>query len=102
MKQDRKQKIAIAPVITGTAEDYSLLREYFRETSAKGLSAPDGRLRHYSPKTIEKWHLAYKHSDLLALSGTSISLPKGWNLLLRKANAKFDLRLKYAFFSGKG
>ena len=53
MAQDRKQQIAlmrydaITPVMTGTAGDYSSLREYFRETSAKGLPAPDGRLRHY-------------------------------------------------------
>lgn len=79
MEQDRKQQIAlmrygaIAPVITGTAGDYSSLREYFRETSAKGLCAPDGRLRHYSPKTIEKWYLAYKHSGFDALIPASRS-----------------------------
>lgn len=79
MDQDRKQQIAlmkygaIAPLVIGAAGDYSSLNEYFRETSAKGISDPDGKVRHYSPGTIEKWYLAYKHSGFDALIPASRS-----------------------------
>ena len=59
MDQDRKQSIAlmrysaIAPLISGTQTDYESLSAFFREVSAKGLKAPNGELRHYSPATIE-------------------------------------------------
>ena len=63
MEQEKKQAVAlmrylaIAPLITGTQEDYESLSAYFRTVSAKGIKAPDGSLRHYSPGTLEKWYL---------------------------------------------
>ena len=79
MEQEKKQAVAlmrysaIAPIITGTQEDYGSLSAYFRAASAKGIKAPDGSLRHYSPGTLEKWYLAYKKSgfDALIPSGRS-------------------------------
>ena len=79
MEQEKKQTVAlmrysaIAPIITGTQEDYESLSAYFRTASAKGIKAPDGSLRHYSPGTLEKWYLAYKKSgfDALIPSGRS-------------------------------
>lgn len=79
MEQEKKQAVAlmrysaIAPIITGTQEDYTSLSAYFRAVSAKGIKAPDGSLRHYSPGTLEKWYLAYKNSgfDALIPSGRS-------------------------------
>lgn len=59
MEQEKKQAVAlmrysaIAPLITGTQEDYESLSAYFRTVSAKGIKAPDGSLRHYSPGTLE-------------------------------------------------
>ena len=59
MEQEKKQEVAlmrysaIAPLITGTQEDYESLSAYFRTVSAKGIKAPDGSLRHYSPGTLE-------------------------------------------------
>ena len=73
MEQEKKQAVAlmrysaIAPIITGTQEDYESLSAYFRTASAKGIKAPDGSLRHYSPGTLEKWYLAYKKSGFDAL-----------------------------------
>lgn len=73
MKQEKKQAVAlmrysaIAPLITGTQEDYESLSAYFRTVSAKGIKAPDGSLRHYSPGTLEKWYLAYRKSGFDAL-----------------------------------
>ena len=79
MEQEKKQAVAlmrysaIAPLITGTQEDYESLSAYFRTISAKGIKAPDGSLRHYSPGTLEKWYLSYKKSgfDALVPSGRS-------------------------------
>lgn len=48
MEQEKKQAVAlmrysaIAPLITGTQEDYESLSAYFRAASAKGIKAPDG------------------------------------------------------------
>lgn len=59
MEQEKKQAVAlmrysaIAPLITGTQEDYESLSAYFRTASAKGIKAPDGSIRHYSPGTLE-------------------------------------------------
>ena len=79
MNQDKKQTIAlmrysaIAPLISGTQTDYESLSAFFREVSAKGLIAPNGELRHYSPGTIEKWYHSYKKNgfDALIPSGRS-------------------------------
>lgn len=79
MDQEKKQAVAlmrysaIAPLITGTSDDFSSLNAYFRTTAAKGIKAPDGTLRHYSPGTLEKWYLAYKKHgfDALVPSGRS-------------------------------
>lgn len=68
MDKEKKQEIAlmryssIAPLITDTQGDYPSLNAYFRAVSAKGIKAPDGSVRHYSPGTIEKWYLTYKKS----------------------------------------
>jgi len=73
MEQKKKQAVApmrysdIAPIITGTQEDYESLSAYFRTASAKGIKAPDGSLRHYSPGTFEKWYFSYKKSGFEAL-----------------------------------
>ena len=56
---------AIAPLITGTQEDYESLSAYFRTASAKGIKAPDGSLRHYSPGTLGKRYLAYRNPVLM-------------------------------------
>lgn len=64
---------AIAPLITGTQDEYESLSAYFRTASAKGIKAPDGTLRNYSPATLQKWYLAYRKSgfDALIPSGRS-------------------------------
>ena len=79
MNQDKKQSIAlmrysaIAPLISGTQDDYESLSAFFREVSAKGIKAPNGEIRHYSPATLEKWYLNYKKHgfDALIPSGRS-------------------------------
>ena len=76
MDEKRKQSIAlmrysaISQIITGLNDDYSSLNSYFREVAAKGIKDPEGKLRHYSPGTIEKWYLAYKKGGFDALIPT--------------------------------
>ena len=79
MEQEKKQAVAlmrysaIAPLITGTQDDFVSMSAYFRTVSAKGIKAPDGSIRHYSPGTLQKWYLSYKKSgfDALIPSGRS-------------------------------
>ena len=67
MQEIKRQEVAlmrysaIAPLIAGTSEDYESLSAYYRDVSAKGIKAPNGEIRHYSPGTIQKWHLSYKN-----------------------------------------
>lgn len=97
MDQDKRQAIAlmkysaIAPLIIGTPEDYESLRAYYRDAAAKGIKAPDGQIRHYSPGTIQKWHLAYKSGGFDAL------LPTGRSDcgVSRKIDADLEEEIRY-------
>ena len=97
MDQNRKQAIAlmrysaISPLIAGTQEDYESLSAYYRDVSAKGIRDPDGKLRHYSPGTIQKWHLSYKKSGFDALVPTGRS-DCG---LSRKIGADLEEEIRY-------
>lgn len=79
MDQNKQQAVAlmrysaIAPLIAGTLDDYGSLRAYYRDVSAKGIKAPDGQIRHYSPGTIQKWHLSYKNGGFDGLLPTGRS-----------------------------
>ncbi len=79
MNQEKKQSIAlmrysaIAPLITGTTDEYESMSAFFRAVSAKGIKAPDGTIRNYSPGTLEKWYLAYKKNGFDALIPTGRS-----------------------------
>lgn len=79
MELEKKQAVAlmrysaIAPLITGTQEDYESLSAYFRTASAKEIKAPDGSFRHNSPKTLEKLYLSYRKSGFDALVPTGRS-----------------------------
>ena len=79
MDQNKRQAVAlmkysaISPLIAGTQEDYESLQAYYRFVSAKGVKAPDGQIHHYSPGTIQKWHLSYKNGGFDALLPTGRS-----------------------------
>ncbi len=97
MNQDKKQAIAlmrysaIAPLISGTDSDYESLSAYFRERSAKGIKAPDGEIRHYSPGTIEKWYFAYKKEGYDAL----VPLSRSDCGVSRKIDYELSEEIKY-------
>ncbi len=65
MDKGRKQGIApmrysaIAPLTTGLKEGYPSLKTFSRDAPAKGVTAPDGTLKHFAPVTIERWYRPY-------------------------------------------
>ena len=65
MNDSVKQKIAlmryqiIAPMVSGLI-DYASVSDFFFDASKKGISAPDGSIKHFSPATIERWYYTYK------------------------------------------
>lgn len=77
MNQEKMQSIAlmrysaIAPLISGLSENYASLDAFFRAVSEKGMIHPDGHLKHYAPKTIEKWYRNYLKSGFDSLVPTS-------------------------------
>lgn len=79
MEQEKKQQVAlmkysaIAPLITGAADDYPSASAFFRDAAAKGVKAPGGTIRHYSPMTIERWYQDYRKSGFDALIPTGRS-----------------------------
>ena len=64
---------AIAPLVAGLQEEYSSLEACFRDASIKGVTAPDGTVRHYAPATIEKWYRSYKQDGFDSLMPSSRS-----------------------------
>lgn len=77
MDQQKQHDIAlmrysvISPLITGLSDDYSSLEAFYRDASAKGVTHPDGSLKHYAPGTIEKWYRCYKQDGFDALIPTT-------------------------------
>ena len=65
MKQEQKQEIAlmryrtIAPLVAGLDDSFPSQAAFYEAASAKGVTAPDGRLRHFAPATIERWYCDY-------------------------------------------
>ena len=56
----------IAPVINGTFAEASAA-EYFRRVASKPIEAWGGKMRHYSPLTLEDWARKYKKDGIEAL-----------------------------------
>jgi putative transposase len=56
----------IAPLVNETYEAASK-NQYFRDIASKSHTLPDGKIIQFSPATIKKWFLAYKHKGFEAL-----------------------------------
>ena len=73
MDQNKKQDIAlvrysvIAPLITGLNDEYPSLSAFFASAAEKEYLMPDGRLRRFSPDSIERWYYQYNHGGFNAL-----------------------------------
>ena len=76
MDQKKRQAVAlmrysaIAPLITGLSDDFKSLTAFFNNASIKGVTHPDGTVKHYAPGTIEKWYRNYKDDGFDALIPT--------------------------------
>lgn len=77
---------AISPLITGLSEDFTSDSAFCRAVSAKGITAPDGSLKHYAPGTISKWYDDYRKGGFDAL------LPSGRNDLGKPRKLDDDLQ----------
>lgn len=77
MTQEQTQEIAlmrysvIAPLISGLQDSFPSHEAYFRDASAKGITAPDGTTKHYAPATIKKWYIRYNQGGFDALIPSS-------------------------------
>lgn len=65
MTQDEKHAVAlmrygaIAPLISGTKDDFQSLDDYYREAAEKSYPAPNGSTKHFSAASIERWYRSY-------------------------------------------
>lgn len=77
MTQEQTHDIAlmrysvIAPLISGLQDQYPSHEAFFRDASARGISAPDGTTKHFAPTTIKKWYNHYNKGGFDALIPSS-------------------------------
>lgn len=77
MTQEQTHDIAlmrysvIAPLISGLQDQYPSHEAFFRDASARGISAPDGTTKHFAPTTIKKWYNHYSKGGFDALIPSS-------------------------------
>ena len=64
---------AIAPLVAGLGDEYPSQAAFYREVSDKGITCPNGHVKHFSPDTIEKWYLCYKKKGFDGLMPVSRS-----------------------------
>lgn len=73
MNSQKQQEIAlaryaaIAPLVAGLDENYPSKNSFYEEVSSRGIPFPDGRVRHYSSATIERWYHDYQKYGFDAL-----------------------------------
>ena len=77
MIQEQTHEIAlmrysvIAPLISGLQDSFSSHEAFFRDASARGMTAPDGSTKHFAPTTIKKWYNHYNKGGFDALVPSS-------------------------------
>jgi len=90
----------IAPLVNETYEAVSK-NQYFRDIASKSHTLPDGEIIQFSPATIKKWFLAYKHKGFEALmpkSRLDIGTPR--NLDLNAIAKILELKGFYPYITG--
>lgn len=79
MNKDKTHAIAlmryslIAPLISGLSDQYESKEAFFRDVSAKGVSAPNGTIKHFAPTSIKRWYNNYQRGGFDALIPSSRS-----------------------------
>lgn len=77
MKQEKTHDIAlmrysiITPLISGLQDNYSSHEAFFRDTSVRRVTAPDGSTKHFAPTAIKKWYNNYNRGGFDALVPSS-------------------------------
>lgn len=77
MNQEKAHDIAlmrysiIAPLISGLQDSFSSHEAFFRDASARGVTALDGSTRYFAPTTIKKWYINYNRGGFDALVPSS-------------------------------
>lgn len=65
MSEEMRQQFAlmrygiIAPAICHTIPEGKTLKSFFEEAAEKAYSGPDGKVYHYTAKTLERWYYFY-------------------------------------------
>ena len=65
MELEKKQAVAlmrygaIAPVVNGLPDGSASISAYFRKVAEQGILRPDGTVKRYDEKTLEKWYRLY-------------------------------------------
>jgi transposase InsO family protein len=79
MTKDQAHAIAlmryflIAPLVSGLSDQYESKAAFFRDISAKGVSTPNGTIKHFAPSSIKRWYNNYQRGGFDALLPTSRS-----------------------------
>ena len=79
MTKDQSHAIAlmryslIAPLISGLSDQYESKEAFFRDVSAKGVSTPNGTIKHFAPTSIKRWYNNYQRGGFDALMPSSRS-----------------------------
>lgn len=92
MEQEKMQAVAlmrysaIAPLITGLQEDYSSRDAFFRDASLKGVTAPDGSIKHMHPAPLKNGIIVTRNPALTGSSLPDVPIwvnPENWMMLFR-------------------
>ncbi len=79
MNKDKTHAIAlmryslIAPLISGLSDQHESKEAFFRDVSAKGVSTPNGTIKHFAPTSIKRWYNNYQRGGFDALIPSSRS-----------------------------
>jgi transposase InsO family protein len=69
----------IAPLISGIQDDFSSHEAFFRDASARGVTATDGTTKHFAPSSMKRWYNNYKRGGfdaLIPLSRADLGKPR--------------------------
>lgn len=97
MNKDQTQAIAlmrysiIAPLISGLSDQYESKEAFFREVSTKGMSTPNGTIKHFAPTSIKRWYNNYQRGGFDALLPSS----RSDNGKSRKLDDELQEQIKY-------
>lgn len=97
MTKDQTHAIAlmrysiIAPLISGLSDQYESKEAFFRDASIKGVSMPNGTIKHFAPASIKRWYINYLRGGFDALLPSA----RSDNGKSRKLDEQLQEQIKY-------